>query len=67
MVPKDKNNLIKVALISDLHMDWDYQPGMSTICGRPTCCRSDSGPPKSPETTSGKWGDYMCDPPQRTV
>jgi len=67
MTPKDKKDLIKVALISDLHMDWDYTPGMANECGRPVCCRSDSGLPTSPEQTAGKWGDLLCDPPQRTV
>jgi sphingomyelin phosphodiesterase len=67
MTPKDKKDLFKVALISDLHMDWDYQEGMSNVCGRPVCCRSDSGHPKSPEMFAGKWGDYQCDPPKRTI
>lgn len=67
MAPKDKKDLIKIALITDLHMDWDYTPGMSNVCGLPTCCRSDSGLPKSPEQAAGKWGDYECDPPAITV
>jgi len=48
-------------MISDLHIDYDYTPGASNDCGKPLCCRSDSGPAKTPETTAGKWGDYRCD------
>jgi len=52
---------IKIALMSDLHIDYDYLPGANNDCGRPLCCRSDSGMGKTPETTAGKWGDYKCD------
>ena len=34
---------------------------MSNDCGRPVCCRSDSGLPKTPEQAAGKWGDFQCD------
>lgn len=40
---------IKLAMISDLHVDYEYTPGNSNHCGKPTCCRSDSGPPEKPE------------------
>jgi len=45
---KEKNNFknrnaLKVVLMSDLHLDFDYMPGMSNNCGKPLCCRSDSG------------------------
>lgn len=40
---------------------------MSKICGRPICCRSDSGLPATPDLAAGKWGDYLCDPPPITV
>ena len=49
MKVKEKGDLLKLALITDLHMDWDYTPGMSNVCGRPLCCRTESGFPKSPE------------------
>lgn len=58
---------IKIALISDLHVDFDYMQGMSNNCGKPLCCRSDSGKPKSKEETSGKWGDYQCDMNELTL
>ena len=67
MKPRSKDDLIKIALITDLHMDWDYTPGMSNVCGLPVCCRSDSGLPTSPEHTAEKWGNLECDPPAITV
>lgn len=65
--PRDRSELIKVALITDLHMDWDYTPGMSNDCGKPVCCRSDSGLPSNPDQVAGKWGDYQCDIPKETL
>ena len=50
-----------VALISDLHVDFDYTEGMSNDCGMPLCCRSDSGLPKTESQRAQKWGDYNCD------
>ena len=47
--PQTAKKPIKIALMSDLHLDFDYQEGMSNDCGKPLCCRSDSGKPKSPE------------------
>jgi len=58
---------IKIAVISDLHIDFDYTPGMSNRCGKPLCCRSDSGLPTSEFETAGKWGDFECDPPAKTI
>jgi len=48
-------------MFSDLHVDFEYTPGNSNNCGKTLCCRKDSGAPKSPEETAGKWGDYQCD------
>ena len=67
MTPKDKKDLFKIALITDLHMDWDYTEGMNSDCGKPLCCRHDSGLPKYVNFAAGKWGDFQCDPPPRTV
>mmetsp|Transcript_9580 Transcript_9580/g.16092 ORF Transcript_9580/g.16092 Transcript_9580/m.16092 type:complete len:165 (-) Transcript_9580:931-1425(-) len=58
---------IKVALISDIHIDYDYTEGMDSDCGMPLCCRSDSGVPSDPQNAAGKWGDYSCDVPEKTV
>jgi len=53
--------------MSDLHLDFDYTPGMSNNCGKPLCCRSDSGEPKNQDEISGLWGDYNCDTPVKTL
>jgi sphingomyelin phosphodiesterase len=52
---------MKIAIISDLHLDYDYTTGMATDCDKPVCCRSDSGVPKDSSKAAGKWGDYNCD------
>jgi hypothetical protein len=56
-----KKKLIKVALMSDIHIDYDYTPGADNDCGMPLCCRSDSGLAPTKERAAGKWGDYRCD------
>lgn len=65
--PKSKDELIKVALISDIHISFDYTIGASNDCGRPLCCRSDSGINSDPNKNAKKWGDYNCDIPLRTL
>lgn len=65
--PKPKDQLIKVALISDFHTSFDYTEGKDVDCGKPLCCRSDSGVNEDPDKNAKKWGDYSCDPPVRTV
>jgi len=54
-------------LFSDLHVDFEYTPGNTNKCGKTTCCRADSGPPRHPSEAAGKWGDYLCDIPERTM
>jgi sphingomyelin phosphodiesterase len=66
MEPKKKEDLIKIALLSDIHMDFDYTPGKSSKCSKVLCCRSDSGEPKNNDEIAGKWGDFNCDLPPRT-
>jgi len=48
-------------MISDLHLDYGYTVGASADCGKPLCCRNDSGKPTKAEDAAGKWGDYRCD------
>jgi sphingomyelin phosphodiesterase len=66
MTPKSKDQLIKIVLMSDIHMSFDYVPGMSNKCEKVLCCRSDSGPPSNVNETAGFWGDYKCDIPPWT-
>ena len=61
------DNLIHIAMISDIHIDYDYTEGASNDCGRPLCCRSDSGKAKEAIKRAGKWGDYQCDIPSWTL
>lgn len=58
-----REDLLKFALITDLHIEYAYTAGVSNDCGVFSCCRPDSGPPKSAQETSGKWGDRRCDLP----
>ena len=53
MVPRKKDELIKIALLSDIHMDYGYTPGTASHCSKVLCCRSDSGPPKNPSDAAG--------------
>ena len=48
-------------MISDLHIDYAYQEGADNKCGKPLCCRADSGKAPTKERRAGKWGDYKCD------
>lgn len=61
MEKKDKKDLIPVVLMSDLHMDYGYQEGMSNNCFKPLCCRAESGLPTKDSERAAKWGDYNCD------
>ena len=53
--------LIKIAMIGDIHIDYDYTVGSNIHCGKPLCCTSDSGPAPSPDMAARKWGEYKCD------
>jgi hypothetical protein len=57
---------IKIAMVSDLHIDLEYTEGANSDCGKPLCCRTDSGPAPSDDKRAGKWGDFNCDLNQRT-
>jgi sphingomyelin phosphodiesterase len=35
--------------------------GADNDCGRPLCCRTDSGPAPTEARKAGKWGDFLCD------
>ena len=48
-------------MITDLHIDYDYLLGADNDCGKPLCCRSDSGKAPTAARSAGKWGDYNCD------
>lgn len=56
----------KAVLISDPHIDFEYEVGADAKCNMPLCCRAVNGFPEDPSRQAGVWGDYMCDIPQRT-
>jgi sphingomyelin phosphodiesterase len=62
-----RENLLKFALVTDIHVNYDYTAGVSNNCGKPSCCKPDSGPPISIEESSGKWGDKRCDASPQVV
>ena len=51
--------------MTDLHVDYHYEPGMSTACNHFVCCRDVSGPPKKESEKAGYWGanNGICDLP----
>uniref|UniRef100_A0A8D8RQQ1 Sphingomyelin phosphodiesterase n=1 Tax=Cacopsylla melanoneura TaxID=428564 RepID=A0A8D8RQQ1_9HEMI len=66
--PPESAPTFKVLHISDTHYDPHYEEGSNADCNEPLCCRATSGPPVSPQTRAGRWGDYRkCDTPKRTV
>ncbi|KAF9887833.1 Sphingomyelin phosphodiesterase [Aspergillus nanangensis] len=65
--PPSGQQPIRVAHISDTHVDHGYTPGSNAHCSKPICCRSYT-PEDAPGNTSspcGLWGDAHCDPPVR--
>lgn len=59
--PNPADPKFTILQISDVHFDVEYQQGMNNDCGEPLCCRAVNGYGKTPNTTAGKWGDYLCD------
>ena len=57
--PKSGSPTIRILHLSDIHIDFEYQPGSIADCLDPICCRNVSTPnPKSNSTGAGYWGDY---------
>ena len=63
--PQPGSPTLRILHLSDLHIDFEYQPGAPADCLDPLCCRNQSTPnPKSNSTGAGYWGDYRnCDVP----
>jgi hypothetical protein len=55
--------LIKVALFSDIHVDFSYTEGTVASCGGIVCCHESSGMATSDEDKAGPWGHHKCDSP----
>ncbi|XP_031624227.1 sphingomyelin phosphodiesterase-like [Contarinia nasturtii] len=66
-LPKENAPKLKVLHISDTHMDPLYLEGSNAACNEPLCCRETDGQANSTYSAAGKWGDYRCDLPTRTI
>ncbi|KAA8649172.1 hypothetical protein EYZ11_009840 [Aspergillus tanneri] len=64
--PSGKNPL-RIAHISDTHVDHAYEPGTSAFCTKPICCRAwnDDNKNGNVDAPCGVWGDPHADPPDR--
>lgn len=59
---------LKVLHLSDTHYDPLYAEGSNANCKEPMCCRAQYDEnPSSPITAAGKWGEFKCDVPKRTL
>ena len=61
--------IVRSIQITDLHIDFYYKEGAANECNFPICCR-DNGPELlevEGASKAGKWGDYKCDIPTRTL
>ena len=58
---------IRVAHISDTHVDLSYETGSNYDCSKPICCRvyTDEDAPENTSTPCGPFGNPKCDPPLR--
>ena len=70
--PKPSAPKLRILQLSDLHIDFEYQPGALAACSQPLCCRnastSHSNATINVNSTAGYWGDYRnCDVPLWTV
>jgi sphingomyelin phosphodiesterase len=55
---------IKVAHISDVHIDPYYLVGSNVACGNFLCCRKESGSPSNSNDAAMQWGSaFNCDMP----
>ncbi|CAF0958145.1 unnamed protein product [Brachionus calyciflorus] len=69
--PKPDSPVLKILQLTDIHIDFEYQPGALAECDQPLCCRNSSTSNltlKSESRFAGYWGDYRnCDVPVWTV
>ncbi len=65
---KSSSRALKVALVTDIHIDFYYAANSRVDCSVSSCCRVDSGAPRSDADRAGVWGTLgRCDVPERTV
>lgn len=58
---------IRVAHISDTHVDLSYETGSNYDCSKPICCRvyTEEDAPGNTSSPCGPFGNPKCDPPLR--
>lgn len=58
---------IRVAHISDTHIDLEYETGSNYDCSKPICCRAytEEDAPGNTSSPCGPFGNPKCDPPVR--
>ncbi|GKZ52850.1 hypothetical protein AnigIFM49718_003502 [Aspergillus niger] len=63
------NTTLRIAHITDTHVDLAYTPGTSTHCRKPICCRQYHAydAPGRSKTPCSTWGSPHCDPPLRLL
>ncbi|XRM47312.1 hypothetical protein ABZX51_010296 [Aspergillus tubingensis] len=68
-INKDNNITLRIAHITDTHVDLQYTPGTSTYCRKPICCRQYHAydAPGRSKTPCSTWGSPHCDPPLRLL
>ncbi|XP_022694615.1 sphingomyelin phosphodiesterase-like isoform X3 [Varroa jacobsoni] len=70
-VPSDSAPKLRIAHITDTHVDYQYAPGSNANCADPLCCHTDSTQKKGSSVgadNAGFWGTYVtCDIPERTL
>jgi hypothetical protein len=62
---QEKSDLVKIVVLNDLMVDYDYEAGMSNQCVGLKCCNKDSGEGLG-STAAGEWGDLSCYMPPKT-
>nr|CDJ93171.1 Metallophosphoesterase domain containing protein [Haemonchus contortus] len=63
--PVPGQRYFRVLQLSDMHVDFEYEPGSEAECDLPICCRPSTGTPQKP---AGYWGTVgRCDIPYRTL
>ncbi|OJJ41197.1 hypothetical protein ASPWEDRAFT_167228 [Aspergillus wentii DTO 134E9] len=65
--PPSGQSPIRVAHISDTHVDLSYETGSNYECSKPICCRvyTDEDAPGNTSFPCGPYGNTNCDPPLR--
>jgi len=77
VLPSKDSQKLRILHLSDIHADFEYQPGSIANCDQPLCCRNSSTTIKGSKKNlkafindqpAGYWGDYRnCDVPLWTV